>query len=160
MKQSSQAIASLFVALVSGVLFGMGMMISGMVDPHRVIGFLDVTGAWDPSLMFVMGGALAVFMPIYLLVIKKRTAPVCSERFSLSNNRVIDKKLVGGAALFGLGWGIAGICPGPAVTSIPGMNPSMLVFIAAMLLGMVIANLAVNKYEKAKPEKVGATAGS
>ncbi|MGR5145788.1 DUF6691 family protein [Photobacterium alginatilyticum] len=160
MKNSSQAIASLFVALVSGVLFGMGMMISGMVDPHRVIGFLDITGAWDPSLMFVMGGALAVFMPIYLLVIKKRNAPVCSERFSLSNNRVIDKKLVGGAALFGLGWGIAGICPGPAVTSISGMNPSMLVFIAAMLLGMVIANLAVNKYEKAKPEKVGAPAGS
>lgn len=160
MKKSSQAIASLFVALVSGVLFGMGMMISGMVDPHRVIGFLDITGAWDPSLMFVMGGALAVFMPIYLLVIKKRTVPVCSERFSLSNNRVIDKKLVGGAALFGLGWGIAGICPGPAVTSISGLNPSMMVFIAAMLLGMVIANLAVNKYEKAKPEKVGATAGS
>ena len=160
MKNSSQAIASLFVALVSGVLFGMGMMISGMVDSHRVIGFLDITGAWDPSLMFVMGGALAVFMPIYLLVIKKRNAPVCSERFSLSNNRVIDKKLVGGAALFGLGWGIAGICPGPAVTSISGMNPSMLVFIAAMLLGMVIANLAVKKYEKAKPEKVGAPAGS
>ncbi|MGF1730004.1 DUF6691 family protein [Photobacterium kasasachensis] len=160
MKKSSQAIASLFVALVSGVLFGMGMMISGMVDPHRVIGFLDITGAWDPSLMFVMGGALAVFMPIYLLVIKKRSAPVCSERFQLSENRMIDKKLVGGAAMFGLGWGIAGICPGPAVTSISGLNPSMLVFIAAMLLGMVIANLAVNKYGKAKPEKVSVTARS
>ncbi|GAB3524131.1 YeeE/YedE family protein [Photobacterium alginatilyticum] len=160
MKKSSQAIASLFVALVSGVLFGMGMMISGMVDPHRVIGFLDITGAWDPSLMFVMGGALAVFMPIYLLVIKKRAAPVCSERFQLSENRMIDKKLVGGAAMFGLGWGIAGICPGPAVTSISGLNPSMLVFIAAMLLGMVIANLAVNKYGKAKPEEVRVTARS
>ncbi len=85
---------------------------------------------------------------------------MCSERFRLSNNRMIDKKLVGGAALFGLGWGIAGICPGPAVTSISGLNPPMLVFIAAMLLGMVIANLAVNKYGKAKPEKVGVTARS
>lgn len=160
MKNLSQAVASQLIALVSGTLFGLGMMISGMVDPNRVLGFLDITGAWDPSLMFVMGGALAVFMPIYLLVIKKRTAPVCSERFRLSNNHMIDKKLVGGAVLFGLGWGIAGICPGPAVTSISGLNPSMLVFIAAMLLGMVIANLAVNKYGKTKPEKVGVTARS
>lgn len=148
MKMSSQAIASQLMAVVAGVLFGLGMMISGMVDPHRVIGFLDITGAWDPSLMFVMGGALAVFMPMYLLVIKKRTAPVCSERFRLSNNHMIDKKLMGGAALFGLGWGIAGICPGPAVTSISGLNPSMLVFIAAMLLGMVAAGFVVKKQEK------------
>lgn len=72
-----------WVALMAGLLFGLGMMVSGMVDPHRVIGFLDVAGAWDPSLMFVMGGALAVFLPVYLLVIKKRSAPVCSEKFEL-----------------------------------------------------------------------------
>lgn len=148
MKISLQVIASQLAAVVAGVLFGLGMMISGMVDPHRVIGFLDITGAWDPSLVFVMGGALVVFMPIYLLIIKKRTAPVCSERFRLSNNHKIDKKLMGGAALFGLGWGIAGICPGPAVTSVSGLNPSMLVFIAAMLLGMVAASFVVKKLEK------------
>ncbi|MCW8329738.1 YeeE/YedE family protein [Photobacterium sp. SDRW27] len=150
MKMSLQAVASQLIAALSGALFGLGMMISGMVDPQRVIGFLDITGEWDPSLMFVMGGALAVFMPIYLLVIKKRTAPVCSPRFRLSNNRMIDKKLVGGAALFGLGWGIAGICPGPAVTSISGLNPSMLIFIAAMLFGMLAAGFVVNKQEKSE----------
>ncbi|MGR5061378.1 DUF6691 family protein [Photobacterium sp. DNB22_13_2] len=127
---------SQLVALLTGLLFGLGMMISGMVDPHRVLGFLDIAGAWDPSLMFVMGGALAVFLPVYLLVIKKRSAPVCAETFEISNNKVIDKKLVGGAVLFGLGWGIAGICPGPAVTSTFGLNPSMLVFIVMMLIGM------------------------
>lgn len=127
---------SQLVALLAGLLFGLGMMVSGMVDPHRVLGFLDIAGAWDPSLMFVMGGALAVFMPVYLLVVKKRSAPVCAAKFEISTNQIIDKKLVSGAVLFGLGWGIAGICPGPAVTSTFGLNPSMLVFIVMMLIGM------------------------
>lgn len=134
-----------WVALMAGLLFGLGMMVSGMVDPHRVIGFLDVAGAWDPSLMFVMGGALAVFLPVYLLVIKKRSAPVCSEKFEVANNPLIDKRLVTGAALFGLGWGIAGICPGPAVTSTLGLNPSMLVFIVTMLVGMSIGAAIVRR---------------
>ena len=133
------------VALLAGLLFGLGMMVSGMVDPHRVLGFLDIAGAWDPSLMFVMGGALAVFLPVYFLVIKKRSAPVCSEKFEMSNSTVIDKKLVTGAALFGLGWGIAGICPGPAVTSTLGLNPSMLVFIVTMLVGMCAGTALVRR---------------
>ena len=133
------------VALLAGLLFGLGMMVSGMVDPHRVLGFLDIAGAWDPSLMFVMGGALAVFLPVYLLVIKKRSVPVCSENFEMSNSTVIDKKLVTGAALFGLGWGIAGICPGPAVTSTLGLNPSMLVFIVTMLVGMAAGTALVRR---------------
>ena len=133
------------VALLAGLLFGLGMMVSGMVDPHRVLGFLDIAGAWDPSLMFVMGGALAVFLPVYLLVIKKRSVPVCSEKFEMSNSTVIDKKLVTGAALFGLGWGIAGICPGPAVTSTLGLNPSMLVFIVTMLVGMAAGTALVRR---------------
>ncbi|PSU34948.1 YeeE/YedE family protein [Photobacterium lutimaris] len=136
---------SQLVALLTGLLFGLGMMVSGMVDPHRVLGFLDIAGAWDPSLVFVMGGALAVFLPVYLLVVKKRSAPVCSEKFEISNNKVIDKQLVTGAALFGLGWGIAGICPGPAVTSTLGLNPSMLVFIAMMLIGMGLGSVLVKR---------------
>lgn len=136
---------SQLVALLTGLLFGLGMMVSGMVDPHRVLGFLDIAGAWDPSLVFVMGGALAVFLPVYLLVVKKRSAPVCSEKFEISSNKVIDKQLVTGAALFGLGWGIAGICPGPAVTSTLGLNPSMLVFIAMMLIGMGLGSVLVKR---------------
>jgi hypothetical protein len=124
------------IALIAGLLFGLGMMMSGMVDPTKVIGFLDIAGDWDPSLAFVMGGALLVFTPIYLLVIKKREKPVCSREFQISSNNTVDKRLISGAALFGLGWGIAGICPGPAVTSLSALNSSMLLFIAFMLAGM------------------------
>ncbi|MGF1724045.1 DUF6691 family protein [Photobacterium nomapromontoriensis] len=124
------------IALIAGLLFGLGMMVSGMVDPNKVIGFLDIAGHWDPSLAFVMGGALLVFIPMYLLVIKKRVTPVCSKEFKLSTNQDIDRRLVVGATLFGLGWGIAGICPGPAVISLSGLNPAIWVFFVFMLLGM------------------------
>lgn len=136
------------IALVAGLLFGLGMMMSGMVDPSKVIGFLNIAGPWDPSLAFVMGGAVLVFMPMYLLVIKKREAPVCAKDFKLSTNRNIDRRLVIGATLFGVGWGIAGICPGPAITSLSGFNPAMMVFIVAMLLGIVVANIVVQKLEQ------------
>ncbi|EAS43733.1 transporter [Photobacterium profundum] len=124
------------IALIAGLLFGLGMMMSGMVDPNKVIGFLDIAGDWDSSLAFVMGGALLVFTPIYLLVIKKREKPVYSSKFQISSNNTVDKRLISGAALFGLGWGIAGICPGPVVTSVSALNSSMLLFIAFMLVGM------------------------
>ena len=123
-------------ALASGLLFGMGMMLSGMVDPNKVIGFLDVAGAWDPSLAFVMGGALMVFMPMYFLVIRPRQKPVCASTFSVSTKTEIDKRLLIGAGLFGVGWGLAGICPGPAVTSLPSLNGTMWAFFVAMLIGM------------------------
>lgn len=131
-------------ALIAGVLFGMGMMLSGMIDPHKVLGFLDITGAWDPSLAFVMGGALLVFMPVYFLVIRRRKQPVCETSFSVSTNTVIDKRLITGASLFGVGWGLAGICPGPAVTSLPSQNGIIVVFLVAMLVGMSL----VNRYEQ------------
>ncbi|GHA51856.1 DUF6691 family protein [Photobacterium aphoticum] len=131
-------------ALIAGVLFGMGMMLSGMIDPHKVLGFLDITGAWDPSLAFVMGGALLVFMPVYFLVIRRRQQPVCETSFSVSTNTVIDKRLIAGASLFGVGWGLAGICPGPAVTSLPSQNGVIVVFLVAMLVGMSL----VNRYDQ------------
>ncbi|WP_246616513.1 YeeE/YedE family protein [Thaumasiovibrio subtropicus] len=128
------------VSLVAGLLFGLGMMISGMVDPQNVIAFLDITGQWDPSLAFVMGGALMVFMPVYFLIIRRQAAPICGSRFAMSNNTVIDRRLLLGAALFGIGWGIAGICPGPAVTALGSVDVGIAMFIASMLLGQRIAN--------------------
>jgi hypothetical protein len=128
------------VALISGVLFGLGMVISGMADPQKVTGFLDIVGLWDPSLMFVMGGALLVFMPAYFLLIKPKSKPVNAEEFCLSTNTTIDKRLVTGAAIFGLGWGIAGVCPGPVVSSLALGNMDVIVFFIAMIAGLGITH--------------------
>jgi len=133
------------VSLISGLLFGLGMAISGMADPEKVIGFLDVTGHWDPSLMFVMGGALLVFMPTYFLLIKPKTKPLNAEQFCLSSNKQIDTKLLSGAAIFGLGWGIAGICPGPAVSSIGLGNSGLVYFLIAMMIGLGSTHFILNK---------------
>ena len=100
---------------ISGVLFGSGMIISGMADPNKVIAFLDIFGEWDPSLAFVMGGALLVFTPIYHFVIKKRKTAISGDKFTWSSNNSIDGTLISGAVIFGAGWGLAGFCPGPAV---------------------------------------------
>lgn len=128
------------IALICGILFGCGMIISQMVDPAKVISFLNVSGNWDPSLAFVMGGALAVFTPCYHLLIKKRSHAVNGEKFSFTSNTKIDTKLIVGAAIFGTGWGLAGICPGPAVTSISGGSVTIAVFVLSMLVGMRLAN--------------------
>lgn len=128
-------------ALFSGLLFGIGMVISGMANPTKVIGFLDITGVWDPSLIFVMGGALLVFMPGYFLLIKPRQQPLNATEFCLAKNRVIDTKLLIGATLFGIGWGIAGICPGPAVSSLALGNPDVWVFFISMMVGLGVMNM-------------------
>ncbi|CAE6924618.1 hypothetical protein ACOMICROBIO_GDFFDHBD_02199 [Vibrio sp. B1REV9] len=133
------------IVMFSGVLFGMGMVISGMADPEKVIGFLDITGAWDPSLAFVMGGALAVFIPAYLLLIKPRSKSVFGDEIICPTSKVIDKRLVGGAALFGIGWGLLGVCPGPAVASILTGNVQVLIFIAAMLVGSFTAKKVLQR---------------
>ncbi|EKO3630511.1 YeeE/YedE family protein [Vibrio metschnikovii] len=125
-------------SLVTGLLFGLGMVISGMADPTKVIGFLDVAGAWDPSLMFVMGGALLVFMPAYFIVIKPKAKPLNASSFSLANNPHLDSRLISGAVIFGLGWGLAGICPGPAVSSLALGNRDVWVFFVAMLMGLFV----------------------
>lgn len=135
-------------ALVSGILFGMGMAISGMIDPAKVIGFLDISGNWDPSLAFVMGGALAVFMPSYFLIIKPRKQSVSGAEMCIPTNTKIDSRLLSGAAIFGLGWGLAGICPGPAVASLALGNVSIVLFFVAMLAGSMFAKLVINSREE------------
>ena len=136
---------SLFVALLSGVLFGAGMNISGMVDPANIFAFLDITGDWDPSLSFVMGGALLVFTPFYHFIIKSHSKSVDGKAFSLPTNTKIDRKLILGASIFGLGWGIGGICPGPAVASLGEGSITIISFIASMLIGMKLVTLVSNK---------------
>ncbi|MBI5265187.1 MAG: YeeE/YedE family protein [Bradyrhizobium sp.] len=127
-------------SLLAGVIFGAGLMISDMVNPARVLAFLDVAGSWDATLMFVMAGGLAVTIVGYGLVLR-RAAPLACERFDLPTKRRIDLPLVGGSALFGIGWGLAGICPGPAFTALPTLEPKVLLFVGAMLIGMIFANL-------------------
>jgi uncharacterized protein len=126
------------VALLSGALFGVGLSLSGMIDPARVIGFLDVaSGHWDPSLAFVLGGALLVAMP-GVAVGRWRKRPLLDDDYHLSQVTRIDHSLIGGSAIFGAGWGLAGFCPGPAVAALsPGPAP-VLLFVVAMAVGMIL----------------------
>ncbi|MDA0277079.1 MAG: YeeE/YedE family protein [Proteobacteria bacterium] len=118
----------------AGLVFGIGLWVSGMADPRKVIGFLDVTGAWDASLAFVMGGAVVATLAGFRIV-KQRAKPLFDERFHLPTRKDIDLPLVAGAALFGMGWGIAGYCPGPALTALATLSAEALVFVAAMVAG-------------------------
>jgi hypothetical protein len=122
------------------LLFGLGLALSGMLDPARVRGFLAVGGAWDPSLVFVLGGAVSVSALGYALSRHLRR-PVFAEHFDLPTFRRIDPPLVLGAALFGIGWGLSGFCPGPAVAALSTGTPPVFVFVAAMLVGMAIHHL-------------------
>lgn len=120
----------------SGILFAFGLAVSGMTEPAKVIGFLDVAGgAWDPSLALVMVGAVAV-NGLGWLVVKKRSRPVLADVFHLPTKKDIDARLVGGAALFGLGWGLGGFCPGPGVVALASGAAPAFAFVAAMLVGM------------------------
>ncbi|OHZ00538.1 DUF6691 family protein [Salinicola sp. MIT1003] len=123
---------------LAGLLFGLGLAISGMTDPARVIGFLDVAGAWDPTLIFVLGGAVITTFIGYRLV-WRRQAPVLDARFQLPTRRDLDGRLLGGAALFGIGWGLTGYCPGPAVASLPGLSWPLALFLVAMVAGWWLA---------------------
>jgi uncharacterized membrane protein YedE/YeeE len=134
------------IALISGVLFGIGLTISQMVNPQKVLNFLDVFGNWDPSLAFVMGGALGVFGIGYLLLIKPREKAVLGDAMPKVSGAGIDKPLLAGASLFGIGWGISGVCPGPAVANFSSLNPSMLVFILFMIVGLKIGSRARNSF--------------
>lgn len=131
---------ALLTSLLAGLLFGLGMAISGMVDPARVTGFLDLAGAWDPSLAFVMGGALLVFMPGYFLLVKPRRQSLLGEPIAAVSPPLLDRSLVGGATLFGIGWGLVGICPGPALSLISSGQPMIMLFIAAMMAGILLVD--------------------
>jgi uncharacterized membrane protein YedE/YeeE len=130
----------LFIALFAGALFGAGLAFSGMADPQRVRGFLDLFGRWDPTLAFVMGGAL-VPMAIAWRIQKRMAAPVLAVRFSLPTNRDLDSRLIGGSALFGIGWGVAGLCPGPAIADLAIAPIPAAIFVLAMLGGMILHRL-------------------
>lgn len=132
-------VGSIALAIGVGALFAVGLVISGMTDPAKVRGFLDITGAWDPSLAFVMIGAIGVHAPI-AYVIAKRRAPVLAQAFA-PLAKVIDSRLIVGAAIFGAGWGIAGYCPGPAIVSLLGGSLAGAAFVAAMVGGMWLARL-------------------
>lgn len=131
---------NLVIALFSGILFGFGLIVSQMVDPNKILNFLNVTGYWDPSLLFVMGTALLIFIPIYWIAIKKLKQPFFNRTFSLPTANSVDRQLIIGAGLFGIGWGISGICPGPAIVNITAGEPKIIVFIFAMVFGMYISN--------------------
>ncbi|HEX9753906.1 MAG TPA: DUF6691 family protein [Methyloceanibacter sp.] len=130
------------VNLLAGLIFGLGLLISGMANPAKVQNFLDLAGAFDPSLLFVMAGAVVVTLVGYRLVLRA-PKPVLTERFHLPAVKDIDARLVGGAALFGVGWGLSGFCPGPAITSLALLAKGTLVFVPAMLAGIALARLVV-----------------
>ena len=122
--------------LFGGLVFGIGLAVSGMTDPAVVLGFLDVAGAWNPALVFVLAGAVLVTFIGYRLVMR-RTAPLVAPRFMLPGATALDAELLGGAAIFGLGWGLAGYCPGPAIASVSALHTGTLAFLVAMLIGMI-----------------------
>jgi uncharacterized membrane protein YedE/YeeE len=125
------------VGLLSGLIFGLGLALSGMLDPARVLGFLDVAGHWDPTLAFVLAGAVAVSFAGYRLSLRM-ARPAFAERFDVPVATRIDRRLLAGAVLFGIGWGLAGFCPGPAIASFGLLRAGSLLFVAAMLIGMAI----------------------
>ncbi len=127
------------ISLLSGIIFGLGLTISGMINPQKVLGFLNIFDAWDPSLIFVMVGAIIIFAPLNF-IFKRKSRPIFAKEFQIINNRNIDKKLLFGSGLFGAGWGLAGLCPGPAIASISFLNPSSLIFVLFMFVGFFIAN--------------------
>jgi len=129
------------LALVVGLIFGLGLCLSGMSEPSKVLGFLDLAGAWDPSLAFVMGGAIAIGAPAFALARRRRVAWLGGD-VELPKTRGIDAPLALGALIFGVGWGLAGVCPAPGIVDIGFFSPSAMVFVAAMAIGMLASRLA------------------
>jgi uncharacterized protein len=127
-------------SFVAGFVFALGLGISGMTQPAKVTAFLDFTGDWDPSLACVMAGAILVHTVLYRLI-RRRSSPLFAATFSLPTRTDIDPRLVTGAALFGIGWGLGGFCPGPAMTSLASGHRSVVIFVAAMVAGMYLYRL-------------------
>ena len=130
---------SKLVSLFCGIIFGIGLVISQMINPAKVLGFLNLFGEWDPSLAFVMIGALIVSSPLFHLL-KNKEKPIFSTSFSISENKELDKRLIIGSILFGAGWGLIGLCPGPAISSIALFNVSSVTFVFSMFIGFYIAS--------------------
>lgn len=128
-----------FIVFLIGALFGTGIALSGMANPAKVLNFFDLVGSFDPSLAFVMAGALAVAAPGYALLFRMRDKPLFDQSFRLPKASAIDAKLIGGSAIFGIGWGIAGFCPGASIPALGLGHASAAIFVAALLLGILIA---------------------
>lgn len=136
------------ISLITGIVFGLGLAISKMLEPQRVVGFLDVLGTWDPTLAFVMAGAVGVML-IANFAAKKADRPIYAEYFRYPTKSKIDTSLVVGSAFFGIGWGLGGFCPGPVISATPYMNTSLLFGFMAYIIGVMVAialrNLTANK---------------
>ncbi|USD20119.1 YeeE/YedE family protein [Microbulbifer variabilis] len=133
-----------FPALLAGLIFGLGLLLSGMANPEKVLGFLDIAGAWDPSLALVMAGAIAVSLPAFQLF-KGRSQSLLKQTIQLPTNNHIDRRLLIGGLMFGAGWGLAGFCPGPAIVASGAGQEKALIFTLAMLAGMGIFRLSARK---------------
>ena len=128
------------ISLISGIIFGIGLVISQMINPEKVLGFLDLFGNWDPSLAFVMIGALIIASPMFHLI-KKKEKPLFVDSFNYSKNKEINNKLIIGSVLFGAGWGLGGLCPGPAISSIALLNINSISFVVSMFFGFYLVKL-------------------
>lgn len=134
---------NILIAFMIGILFGVGILISGMANPAKVLNFFDVAGAWDPSLMFVMGGAVVTTFIGYRLVLA-RAQPILARSFQVPTATQIDPKLIAGSAIFGIGWGLAGFCPGAALPALGTGRAEVVIFVASLIAGIVIARLIAN----------------
>lgn len=141
---------AILISLIAGLIFGAGLAISDMVNPARVLNFFDIAGTWDPTLIFVMAGALVTTAIGYRLTFA-RGRPLVGTTFNLPTLRKIDMPLIGGAAVFGIGWGIAGFCPGPAIAALVSFQPKVLVFILSLAAGMLAARFWQNRRSAMKP---------
>ena len=128
------------ISLISGAIFGFGLTVSSMTNPAKVLGFLDLFGQWDPSLIFVMIGAIIISSPFFFLL-KSKEKPLFARSFLTPEIKKIDTKLITGSSLFGIGWGSVGLCPGPAISSLALLNNYSLAFIASMFLGFLLAKV-------------------
>jgi uncharacterized protein len=133
------------IALFAGLLFSLGLIISGMVNPAKVIGFLDLAGLWDPSLALVMAGAIGAATPFFIWAKSRKQTLLTREKMSLPTSKIIDRPLIIGSLLFGMGWGLAGICPGPGLVALAMGEPKAFIFVIAMLCGMFIFNMLAKK---------------
>ena len=144
---------TVFASLLAGLVFGLGLIVSGMADPAKVLSFLDLVGAWDPSLAFVMAGAIAVGVLAFAIA-RKRTVSFLGAAMKLPTSRDIDRRLVIGSVVFGVGWGIAGFCPGPGLVALGMGEVKALVFVVAMLLGMGAFELLERRKQAASLQPV------
>ena len=137
-------VKSNIAAFICGILFSIGLGISGMTQPQKVIGFLDVLGEWDPSLVFVMGGAVISYLLLQLLIQRRFSKPMLGETFQIPSRKDLDRSLIFGALLFGMGWGLGGYCPGPAITTLGSGSLNAVLFMVAMGMGMLLADRVIS----------------